>query len=183
MNAKAGWVVAHAVIAVLIGFSTVAEAQKPARPLKVFCTIEEHPSGFVDQRGQSVRDSLQDMKQALSKKRDWIELQEGPERADVVVRLVSRGIEPTGEFEAIGTHTTYDRGRTRRLMTRSREIKKYVVRGVLVVDDYKSELAGSVLDTYVLGGPWRTAAGDLANQVEKWIKTNYVKVVIDRRQR
>jgi hypothetical protein len=175
MNSSMRSLIAPAVIAAIIGISTVVEAGEPGRPLRVFCTSEEHPSAFVDQRVQGVRDSLEDVKRALSKKGKWIELQEGPEGADIVVRLVSRGIEPTGEFR-VSTNTRNVRGRTRTTTIRSHEVHRYVVRGFLVVGDYKTDLLGVVLDTYLLGGPWRTAAGSLADQVERWIKANYVRI-------
>lgn len=56
----------------------------------------------------------------------------------------------------------------------------YVVQATMTVGDYTNDLTGRIQDTYLLGGLWRTAAGDVADQLEKWVKTNYAKLMADK---
>ena len=159
-----------------IPVSSPAEAQRPPAPVKVFCFIEEDPSGFVDQKVQALRDSLKDVKDSIGKKKDWLRLVESREQADIVVQVVGRTIDGSGRVESTASSYTDDKGRTSRATGSTREIMNYNLATIMRVGDYTNELTGSVPDTYILGGPWRTAAGQVAGELEKWVKNNYAKL-------
>ena len=154
------------------------ETQRPPAPVKVFCFVEENASGFIDQKVQALRDSLKDVKDSIGKKKDWMKLVDSRDDADIVVQVVSRTIDGSGRVESTASSYTDDKGRTSRATGSTREIMNYNLAAVMRVGDYTNELTGSVPDTYILGGPWRTAANQVAGELEKWVKDNYSRLTL-----
>jgi hypothetical protein len=158
-----------------------AAQKKPEKPIKVFAYVEQNESGFVDQKTKDLADSLKDLREAIQKKKDWLQLAEARDVADIVVHLKSRDITNSGRFEdTTSTSSTNKSGATTTTTSRGRQIMLYNVRTVMSVGQYSNEIVGSVQDTYILGGLWRTAAGNVAGQLETWVKDNYTKLMVDK---
>ena len=79
-------------IAVGLGAPAVSAGDKPAQKIKVFPFIAGDSSGFVDQRTQDLPASLKDVREAITKKGDWLELVEAKELADIVLEVTERTI-------------------------------------------------------------------------------------------
>jgi hypothetical protein len=158
--------------------STSGFAQKPASPLKVFCFAAPNESGFVDKSSQSRADSLKDLKESIAKKKDWLEIVEAASQADVTVEVLERQVVPAGHTIArISTHTD-SKGRTVTTHTPSRPIHNYTLRTRMRAGSYENEMTGEVssesLATYA--GQWRSAAGQIAGEIEKWAKANLARL-------
>src|SRR6266571_230504 len=82
-------------------FASVARAaDKPAQKVKVFVFVQTDASGFVDQRTTDLQASLKDLREAVTKKPDWLQLVEAREQADVVLELTERTlVERAGALE------------------------------------------------------------------------------------
>ena len=100
------------------------------------------PSGFVDEADQSRADSVKDLTKALSKKKTF-KVVEG--NAEVSLAVAGRTYEMDG----------------------SNKINHVGVK--LSVGDYSKLIVGSSVG---IGGGWGRAAGDAADQIEKWVKAN-----------
>ena len=169
-----------AVVALLCGFlalGTFAAAadDKPAQKVKVFVFAATDTSGFVDERTTDLRDSLKDIREAILKKNDWLELVEGREQADVVLQLTDRKlVEREGTLQ---TTTTTDNSGKRSTSTTTRTKEHDVVlNAVMTVGDYKNDLTGRCDLGYLFGGAYRQAAKNLVGSLENWVKKNYTQL-------
>ena len=143
--------------------------QKTQKPRKTQNTQET-------QKTQELQDTVKDVKQAIEKKKDWLELVSDRKDADIVLQVANRDIKGSGRFESTSTSSTSNNGKYTSRSANTREIMLYTVQAVMWVGDYKNQFVGTIQDTYLLGGLWRTAANDVAGQLEKWVKTNYAKL-------
>ena len=162
-------------IAVGLGAPAVSAGDKPAQKIKVFPFIAGDPSGFVDQRTQDLPASLKDVREAITKKGDWLELVEAKELADIVLEVTERTlVERQGQST---TNTTYDKSgkRATSTTTPSRE-HDVVLKAVMTVGDYKNELTGQCDLGYLFGGAYRQAAKNLVGSLETWVKNNYARL-------
>lgn len=169
--------VVAAVFATAAGLTapTAIAADKPAAKIKVFPFIEKDSSGFVDQRTQDLPASLQDIREAITKKSEWLELVESKEQADIVLQLIERKlVERQGQST---TNTTYDKDGKRATSTTTQSKQHDVVlKAVMSVSDYKNELTGTCDLGYLFGGAYRQAAKNLVGSLEQWVKTNYTRL-------
>jgi hypothetical protein len=166
-----------AVFAIAAGLSAPAAraGDKPAQKIKVFPFIGKDSSGFVDQRTQDLPASLQDIREAITKKSDWLQLVEAKEQADIVLEVTERTlVERQGQST---TNTTYDKD-GKRATSRTTQTKEHdvVLKAVMSVGDYKNELSGQCDLGYLFGGPYRQAAKNLVGSLENWVKNNYSRL-------
>ena len=154
--------------------------ERPSVKVKVFAELAEAPGGFVN---PDLKDSLKDVREAIKKKKDWLEQVEAADLADLVVTINDRRIVPTGEYESSSSASTDKSGKYASGTARTREIKNYTVSGSLKIGEYVQDVEGVCRDTYAFGGLWRTAAGDVASQVEKFAKTNYGQIMANKAKR
>ena len=162
-------------IAVGLGAPAVRAGDKPAQKIKVFPFIAGDSSGFVDQRTQDLPASLKDVREAITKKGDWLELVEAKELADIILEVTERTlVERQGQST---TNTTYDKSgkRATSTTTPSRE-HDVVLKAVMTVGDYKNELTGQCDLGYLFGGAYRQAAKNLVGSLETWVKNNYARL-------
>ena len=162
-------------IAAGLGSPAASAGDKPAQKIKVFPFIGADPSGFVDQRTQDLPSSLKDIREAITKKGDWLELVEAKELADIVLEVTERTlVERRGQST---TNTTYDKSGKRATSTTTPSKEHDVVlKAVMTVGDYKNELAGQCDLGYLFGGAYRQAAKNLVGSLENWVKNNYTRL-------
>lgn len=153
-----------------------AADSKPAKRVRVYCFAQKDPSGFVDQRTAELGDSLKDLKEAIVKKKDWLELAESKDDADIVLEVVERTmVEREGDLK---TETTYDKnGKVARSRTTTTKEHDVVVKAVMTVGDYQNEFTGKCDLGYLFGGAWRQAAKNLVGSMEDWVKKNYTRLM------
>jgi hypothetical protein len=171
--------VATAILAFgLVLASTSGYAQKPSSPLKVFCFTKPNESGFVDKSSQRRADSLKDLKESIAKKNDWLALVEAPSQADITVEVLDRLVVPNGRTAA--TVKTYkdSKGKLVTTRTESRAINNYTVRAMMRAGKYENEMTGVVSSESAAtwAGQWRSAAGQIAGEIEKWAKANLARM-------
>ena len=162
-------------IALGLGAPAVRAGDKPAQKIKVFPFIAGDSSGFVDQRTQDLPASLKDVREAITKKGDWLELVEAKELADIVLEVTERTlVERQGQST---TNTTYDKSGKRATSTTTPSKEHDVVlKAVMTVGDYKNELTGQCDLGYLFGGAYRQAAKNLVGSLENWVKNNYARL-------
>jgi len=154
---------------------------KPAQKVKVFVFAEGDPSGFVDDRSTGLRDSLKDIREAIIKKGDWLELVEAREQADVVLELTERKlVERDGGLQTTTTSSKDGKNSTS-TTTRTKE-HDVVINAVMTVGDYKNELTGRCDLGYLFGGAYRQAAKNLVGSLESWVKKNYTRLQLKKLQ-
>lgn len=157
---------------------TPGYAQKPASPLKVFCFTAPNESGFVDKASEGRADSLQDLKESIAKKKDWLTLVEAAPLADVTVEVLERKVVPNGRTAAtVKTHRD-SKGKLVTTRTESRAINNYTLRAVMRAGRYQNEMTGMVSSESLAtwSGQWRSAAGQIAGEIEKWAKANLARL-------
>jgi hypothetical protein len=157
--------------------ATAAQAEdKPAQKAKVFVFAQKDTSGFVDQRTQDLEATVKDIREAMTKKkRDWVQLVEGREQADIVLEVTERTlVERQGQ---LSTNTTYDKEGKRATSTTTQSKEHDVVlKAVMSVGDYKNELTGQCDLGYLFGGAYRQAAKNLVGSLEDWVKKNHTRL-------
>jgi len=164
MRRKTMTVVVALVATVL--FAEIAASQGMPR---VYVGHSGGSSGFT--AGEDVGDSEMDLIKDLRKK-DNLVVVTSDEDADVVIRVLERH-----EDKSVGSFTTYDRHKDddhRTSTTYANQTTTRVVQAKLVVDDFELDLRGE-------GFLWSSAADDIGDQVEDWIKDNYARLM-DRRE-
>lgn len=171
--------VATAILAFgLVLASTSGFAQKPSSPLKVFCFTKPNESGFVDKSSQGRADSLKDLKESIAKKNDWLALVEAASQADITIEVLDRLVVPNGRTAA--TVKTYkdSKGKLVTTRTESRAINNYTVRAMMRAGKYENEMTGVVSSESAAtwAGQWRSAAGQIAGEIEKWAKANLARM-------
>ena len=162
----------------LVLASTSGYAQKPSSPLKVFCFTAPNESGFVDKASQGRADSLKDLRESIAKKKDWLELVEAASLADVTVEVLERKVVPAGRTAASVKTSRDNKGKTVTTRTESRAINDYTLRTVMRAGSYQNEMAGVVSSESAAtwAGQWRSAAGQIAGEIEKWAKANLARL-------
>ena len=163
-------------VLVILALSVVSHAQnRPARKLRVYCYTAANTSGFVDQKLRDRQDSLKDLKEAIAKKKEWLEVAESPDDADIVVEVVDRLVVATGEIDTKTTSNVSKDGKTVTSNTKSTPLTNYTLRTVMRVGDYEAPVNGEVSSEYIFG-VWRAAAGNVAGNVERWAKDNHARI-------
>jgi hypothetical protein len=121
------------------------------------CVRGAGEGGFVT---GDVADSVKDVQKKLDG-RKVVRLVDSPQAADLVLTVVGRGNAETGRtiYRSHSSHHSYRSSSTKETVK--------VVRAVLASGSYKLDMYG-VDDVW-----WGSAANDLADKVEKWIKGNY----------
>jgi len=164
-------------LALTVGLSAAAASggDKPAQKIKVFPFVANDPSAFVDQRTQDLPATLQDIREAITKKSDWLQLVEAKEQADIVLEVTERTlVERQGSAT---TNTTYDKSGKRATSTTTQSKEHDVVlKAVMSVGDYRNELTGRCDLGYLFGGAYRQAAKNLVGSLENWVKSNYTRL-------
>jgi hypothetical protein len=158
--------------------ATSGHAQKASSPMKVFCFTKPNESGFVDKSSQGRADSLKDLKESIAKKKDWLVLVEAAPQADITVEVLERQVVPAGRTAA--TVKTYkdSKGKLVTTHTESRAINNYTLRAVKRAGRYQNEMTGMVSSESAAtwAGQWRSAAGQIAGEIEKWAKANLARL-------
>jgi hypothetical protein len=158
--------------------STSGYAQKPSSPLKVFCFTKPNESGFVDKSSEGRADSLKDLKESIAKKKDWLALVEAASQADITVELLERQVVPAGRTAASVKTYKDSKGKLVTTRTESRAINNYTIRAVMRAGSYQNEMTGVVSSESAAtwAGQWRSAAGHIAGEIEKWAKANLARL-------
>jgi hypothetical protein len=151
--------------------------KKDVQKTKVFCFVQQDASGFIDQRTTDLQDSLKDIREAIVKKRDWLQLVEAREQADVVLEVTERTLEErVGELQ---TTTTLDKdGKRSTSTTKATKEHDVVLKAVMRVGEYHDELTGRCDLGYLFGGAYRQAAKNLVGSLEDWVKKNYTRLQV-----
>lgn len=162
-----------AVMAVTVTISLAGQA--PAPRLKVYCFTAPNPSGFVDQASKEREDSLKDLREAVVKKKDWLELVDSSAGADMTVEVMERRIVSAGQ--KAGTTSTYvdKNGKSTTTTLPPTSLSNYILRATMRVGSYQNDMAGQVSSEFI-GGQWRAAAGQIAGEIERWAKANLSKL-------
>lgn len=173
-------VLAVSVAAAMFAPAVHAADRKEAEKVKVFSFVQQDASGFIDQRTTDLQDSLKDVREAIVKKRDWLQLVEAREQADIVLEVTERTlVERVGELQ---TTTTHDKdGKRSTSTTRATKEHDVVLKAVMRVGDYKDELTGRCDLGYLFGGAYRQAAKNLVGSLEDWVKKNYTRLQLKQR--
>jgi hypothetical protein len=132
-------------------------------PIRVYCTGVTQ-SGFI---APAVADSVADMVKFLKTKKA-LAVVDSRETAQVIVTVTARDVEGTGQRDYT-TRSNGTAGGGRRTTSTSRERTTNVLRATMQVGRFKQALVGN-------GGYWSAAANDVAEQVEKWVKSNAAQI-------
>lgn len=151
---------AYITLAILLGVAAHPVAQTHPRA-KVYCFAKPSSSGTVDVKSIERSESMKDVKEALAKKNDWIEVVDAAPKADIRLEIVER------TEKRVGSTTTGSGANAR-----TRVLNEYTLKTVMRAGRYENELTGIVPGDYV-GATWPTAADQIANQVEKWVAANF----------
>jgi hypothetical protein len=158
-------------LGLLLLFSITAFGQNLTN-INVFVTAAEPETkgGFVtpDPNPKAKLDSVKDLKKNLVKK---VRLVDRQEDADVVLEVLARGGEATGD-------TTTNRDALGQVHSRQDSVA--LVRVALIVGDYTTEIDGRSFGPPSGLGAWNRAAIEVADQVDKWIKENQTKLLSNR---
>ena len=164
------------VLAAIVATNLPAEAQRgPARRLRVYCFAAPNPSGFVDRKLKDRQDSLKDLQEAIVKKKDWLELAESTDDADIVIEVQDRLEVATGKVDTETTSNVSKDGKRITSNTTSKPVTNYTLLTVMRVGDYEAPVNGEVSSEYLFG-VWRAAAGNVASEVERWAKDNHARI-------
>ncbi len=152
--------------------------QGPLKRIKVYVTIAASKSEFVDTKANEREQAARDLRESIAKKRkDWLEVVDRPEEADIRLEVVDRFMKDTGETETTTTATasTNKEGDSSygTASTTSRQKYAYVLVTRLMVGEHTEELSGAIGESYMFGGPWRTTANQVTDQTEKFARNNY----------
>ncbi len=165
-----GWVkMAPMIIAFVLNALLAAAGSQatPAEPVKVFVFTAAPQSGTSDPMFKGRSDSVKDLQAALRRK-PGLEVIETREQASVVVEVLERGDEDTGEVVV----TTSSSPVTGTPHVDTSEQKKGVLRLKLTASGDSISLQGSGAG----GGKWRTAATNAASVVDQWIKDHRASI-------
>ena len=164
-------------LALVIGLPTLSlHAQnRPLRKLRVYCYAAPNTSGFVDRKLKDRQDSLRDLREAIAKKKDWLELAESDRDADIVIEVVDRLEVATGKVDTQTTSNVSKDGKRITSNTTSKPLTNYTLRTVMRVGEYETPIDGEVSSEYLFG-VWRAAAGNVAGEVERWAKDNHTRI-------
>lgn len=157
------------------GQSRMFAQKKDDGPVRVFVFAADVAVGADASAAAGRADSVKDLQAALGKSSS-LSVVDVRDQADVTIEVVSRGDEETGETVSVTTSSPVSGAQH---VDTTKE-KDAVVRVKLT--------AGSdVLNMQGTGGGalttrWRTAAGNAAKSIERWIKTNRARLVTARGQ-
>jgi hypothetical protein len=151
----------------LLSLLVPLHAQNRPSPIRVYLFTAPTIGGFVDYESTHRADSMVDITNALKKKKA-LTLVASPELADLVVELLSRGSEETGEtVRGIGITA----GRTFPVYRERLKFK-------MSAGDYSSEFVTGSDGRLV--GKWKVAAGAAAKHIEDWVKKNQTLLIANR---
>ena len=163
-------------VAVLTPSVTPSAQNRPVRRLRVYCFAAPNAEGFVDRKLKDRQDSLKDLQDAITKKKDWLELAESRDDADIVIEVQDRFEVATGQVDTQTTSNVSKDGKRITSNTTSKPMTNYTLRTVMRVGEYESPVIGEISSEYIFGA-WRTAAGNVANEVERWAKDNHSRII------
>lgn len=131
-------------LAVATGARPAEAAKGPKKPDTPF-TIQV----FTRSNEKDAMDSTNDVRKAIAeKKRDWFRLVENGEEADIVLEITGRDWSKDKEFIVRGRLTTAN------------------LRGAEII----GQCIAGILD---LGGPWKSAAANMAKRLESFCRDTY----------
>ena len=148
---------------------------RPFRRLRVYCFAAPNVEGFVDRKLKDRQDSLKDLQEAIAKKKDWLELAESGNDADIVIEVQDRFEVATGQVDTQTTSNVSKDGKRITSNTTSKPMTNYTLRTVMRVGAYEAPVNGEISSEYLFGA-WRAAAGNVANEVERWAKDNHSRI-------
>jgi hypothetical protein len=152
--------------------------KKSAEPVKVFVFTAANEGGFVDADQKQRRDSVGDLKKALDRKKDLIQIVTEKEAADVTLEVLGRGYIGTGN-----STTTTTKGYYGVWNSTTSEDSVPTVHVGLKAGDYVTIIHGGGPDNQIQLAPWRGAAVDAAFKIEKWVKDNHDRLIAQRVQK
>ena len=144
--------------------------------VRVFVFTAESGGSPGDSAAAARVDSMKDLQAALRSK-SGLSLVDGREQADVMIEVLDRGDQETGETVSVTTSSPVT-GTPHTDTTRSKDA---VVRVKLVVGDEVLNLQGSGSGDTTRR--WRTAANNVAKVIERWIKAHRASVMAARAKR
>ena len=150
--------------------------QRPLRRLRVYCFAAPNVEGFVDRKLKDRQDSLKDLQEAIVKKKDWLELAESSNDADIVIEVQDRFEVATGQVDTQTTSNVSKDGKRITSNTTSKPMTNYTLRTVMRVGEYEAPVNGEISSEYLFGA-WRAAAGNVASEVERWAKDNHARII------
>jgi hypothetical protein len=145
--------------------------KKSAEPIKVFTFTAANEGGFVDADQKQRTDSVGDLKKALQRKKDLIQLVSEKESADVTLEVLGRGYVGTGS-----STTTTTKGYYGVWNSTTEEDSLPTVHVGLKAGEYVTIVNGRV-DSEMQLAPWRGAAVDAAFKIENQIKDNHDRLM------
>jgi hypothetical protein len=163
------------VVAVLTPSVSLEAQNRPFRRLRVYCFAASNPSGFVDRKLKDRQDSLKDLQEAIAKKKDWLELAESRDDADIVIEVQDRFEVATGQVDTQTTSNVSKDGKRITSNTTSKPLTNYTLRTLMHVGEYEAPINGEVSSEYLFGA-WRAAASNVASEVERWAKDNHARI-------
>jgi hypothetical protein len=160
----------------VLAFTTAGAQAQNGPKVKVFVATHKDPSGFVDTRTRDMDDSIKDVREAITKKKNTaLQVVEAEDQADIILEMVERKlVERRG---STSTNTTYSKdGKSASSTTTTTKEHDVVLTAVMHVGDYANELSGRCDLGYMFGGPYRKAASELVGSLEDWVKANYTRL-------
>jgi len=156
---------------------------QPAQKVKVFAVVHRDDSGFVDGRTKDLDQTVKDVREAIVKKKNgWLQVVEAQEQADIVLEITERTLVERAPTVATTTTTYSKDGKAATSTTSSTPEHDVVLKAVMRVGDYSNELTGRCDLGYLFGGAYRQAAKDLVGSLESWVKSNYTRLQVKKRE-
>jgi hypothetical protein len=150
---------------------------RPAQKVKVFALVHRDASGFVDERNKDLEQTLNDVREAIVKKKNgWLQMVEAQEQADIVLEITERTLVERAPTAATTTTTYSKDGKTATSTTSNTPEHDVVLKAVMHVGSYSNELTGRCDLGYLFGGPYRQAAKNLVGSLENWVKSNHTRL-------
>lgn len=159
------------ILLVLAAVVTLA-TEKKVVPVNVYVFTSQNQSGFTDEDQIGRDQTVKDLQKQLAKDSE-IEIVSSEQSADVSLQVALITVRDTGAVIRYGQN---DHPQT---------VHEIVVG--LTAGAYSSTFVGASSPTrtdlgrwYAIDGTWADAANDAAKQIEKWIKLNHDKLILDR---
>ena len=84
-------------VAILAPSVAPGAQNRPFRRLRVYCFAAPNAEGFVDRKLKDRQDSLKDLQDAITKKKEWLELAESRDVPDLLIRAITKALQKERE--------------------------------------------------------------------------------------
>jgi hypothetical protein len=134
--------------------------------LKVYCFASLSSAAAPDAGSTDRADALQDLKEEIVKRGDWLELATSQATSDVAVEVLDRWVVSWWSHRSEDEPARKKDGTT----TGRPVITDYHLKTVLRLGEYAGEIEAVVSPEDL--APWRAAARQVARSIEQWAKDN-----------